>query len=1035
MRVFLLLLLLAGISSASRAQQPMWLNEKVSEENRLPMRASYYVYENEALAHQNDWQKSGNYQSLNGDWKFKWAEKPAELPENFQGGSFNDQSWNSIKVPATWEVNGYGYPIYVNVGYEFQDKMKPNPPVVPMEVNPTGLYRKEVVIDGRWKGKEIILHLGAVKSNVQVWVNGQYVGYGEDSKLPSEFNVGPFLKTGKNVLALKVMRWSDGTYLEGQDYWRVSGITRDCYLLARNPVHIADFQLTPELDGKFENAVLHTKIKLNKPAPAKLTALVQVTEGPSLIAEGKVDFKTGATQEIALPVTRPKLWSAESPALYHVTIKLLDKKGRIQEVIPQRIGFRKVEIQNGKFLVNGQPILIKGVNRHEADAVTGQTVSKEQMLQDIKLMKQYNINAVRTAHYPNDEYWYQLCDEYGLYVVDEANIESHGIGYDITRTLANVPSWKDAHLQRVQRMYERDKNITSVITWSLGNEAGNGYNFYECYLWLKERDKTRPVQYEQAILNNGNFAAQWNSDIIAPMYGTPQNMINYAKNHKNPSRPFILCEYAHAMGNSLGNFKDYWDIIRNNPHAFQGGFIWDFMDQALRHVTPKGDTIYAYGGDFGPKNVPSDNNFLNNGIFYANKTPNPHAWEMKKVYQDIHTSWKGNNAINIFNERFFTDLSDVKLAWELVSNGESIQKGEVETIEVAAHKTTSLALPLTIPAEGEVFLNLTYVQKNATPLLPANQVVAEEQVAVSGSFKNPLFLAGNGKLTVKETAHTYSVTSPAVSLRFNKKTGFLEQYQMGDLDLLQEGHALRPNFWRAPTDNDMGAQAHLKHKSWKKVTENPGTPTFLAKVEKDVATVSASYHLQEVPAILQVVYSVNAAGELLVKQELQPSPNSKAELLPKFGMKLVLPQGFEALEYYGRGPHENYQDRNYSAHVGIYHQSVGQQFHPYVRPQETGNKTDIRWFRITNGSGRGIQVQSDQLLSMSALHFFDGDLDDGDAKDQRHSGELKPRKETQLNIDYKQMGVAGINSWRDLALPPYLLPFQKYSYSYKISPF
>ncbi len=1029
------MLLLAGISSASRAQQPMWLNEKVSEENRLPMRASYYVYENEALAHQNDWQKSGNYQSLNGDWKFKWAEKPAELPENFQGGSFNDQSWNSIKVPATWEVNGYGYPIYVNVGYEFQDKMKPNPPVVPMEVNPTGLYRKEVVIDGRWKGKEIILHLGAVKSNVQVWVNGQYVGYGEDSKLPSEFNVGPFLKTGKNVLALKVMRWSDGTYLEGQDYWRVSGITRDCYLLARNPVHIADFQLTPELDGKFENAVLHTKIKLNKPAPAKLTALVQVTEGPSLIAEGKVDFKTGATQEIALPVTRPKLWSAESPALYHVTIKLLDKKGRIQEVIPQRIGFRKVEIQNGKFLVNGQPILIKGVNRHEADAVTGQTVSKEQMLQDIKLMKQYNINAVRTAHYPNDEYWYQLCDEYGLYVVDEANIESHGIGYDITRTLANVPSWKDAHLQRVQRMYERDKNITSVITWSLGNEAGNGYNFYECYLWLKERDKTRPVQYEQAILNNGNFAAQWNSDIIAPMYGTPQNMINYAKNHKNPSRPFILCEYAHAMGNSLGNFKDYWDIIRNNPHAFQGGFIWDFMDQALRHVTPKGDTIYAYGGDFGPKNVPSDNNFLNNGIFYANKTPNPHAWEMKKVYQDIHTSWKGNNAINIFNERFFTDLSDVKLAWELVSNGESIQKGEVETIEVAAHKTTSLALPLTIPAEGEVFLNLTYVQKNATPLLPANQVVAEEQVAVSGSFKNPLFLAGNGKLTVKETAHTYSVTSPAVSLRFNKKTGFLEQYQMGDLDLLQEGHALRPNFWRAPTDNDMGAQAHLKHKSWKKVTENPGTPTFLAKVEKDVATVSASYHLQEVPAILQVVYSVNAAGELLVKQELQPSPNSKAELLPKFGMKLVLPQGFEALEYYGRGPHENYQDRNYSAHVGIYHQSVGQQFHPYVRPQETGNKTDIRWFRITNGSGRGIQVQSDQLLSMSALHFFDGDLDDGDAKDQRHSGELKPRKETQLNIDYKQMGVAGINSWRDLALPPYLLPFQKYSYSYKISPF
>ncbi|MGV3539106.1 MAG: glycoside hydrolase family 2 TIM barrel-domain containing protein [Rufibacter sp.] len=1035
MKSILPLLLLLGFALPTVAQQPMWLNERISEENRLPMRASYFVFETEALARQNNWQKSENYLSLNGDWKFKWAERPSELPDNFQSSAFNDRGWNSIKVPATWEVNGYGYPIYVNVGYEFQDKMKPNPPLVPMDINPTGLYRKEVTIDERWKGKEIILHLGAVKSNVQVWVNGKYVGYGEDSKLPSEFNVTPYLTSGKNVIALKVMRWNDGTYLEGQDYWRVSGITRDCYLFARNPVHLADFQLTPELDDQYKNAVLRVKIELNKLPSNNLTALVQVAEGESFIAEGRTSLEKSIHQEIAIPVANPKLWSAENPALYNVTIKLLDKKGRVLEVIPQRIGFRKVEIKNGQLLVNGMPILIKGVNRHETDPITAQTVSKEQMLQDIKLMKQYNMNAVRTAHYPNDEYWYRLCDEYGLYVVDEANIESHGIGYDITRTLGNVPSWKDAHLQRVQRMYERDKNVTSVITWSLGNEAGNGYNFYECYLWLKNHDKTRPVQYERVIANSSNFAAEWNTDIIAPMYPTPQNMVTYARNYKNPARPFIMCEYAHAMGNSLGNFKDYWDILRNNPHAFQGGFIWDFMDQALRQITPIGDTIYAYWGDFGPKGLPSDNNFLNNGIFYATKTPNPHAWEMKKVYQDIHTTWKGNNSIAIFNERFFTNLSDVKLVWELVKDGHSLQKGEVGSIEVAAHKTGFLTLPLTIPTEGEVFLNLRYLQKNATPLFPVNHIVAEEQLAVSGDFRNVLAIAGAGKLTVQENASTYRVTSPAATFRFNKKTGFLEQYLVDELNLLQDGYALRPNFWRAPNDNDMGAQAHIKHKNWKKVTENPGAPTFTSTLEKDIATVLVSYKLKEIPATLLVTYSINGAGELLVKQELQPNPNSKAELLPRFGMKLVLPQGFEAIEFYGRGPHENYQDRNYSAHVGLYRQTVKDQFYPYVRPQETGTKTDIRWFKIRNGTGKGILIQGEQLLSMSALHFLDSDLDDGDAKDQRHSGELKPRKETQLNVDYKQMGVAGINSWRELALPPYLLPFQKYSYTFKISPF
>ncbi|MDB5111648.1 MAG: Beta-galactosidase [Mucilaginibacter sp.] len=1019
---------------STMAQKPMWLDETRSEENRLPMHASYNVYESAKQAAENDWQKSSNYLSLNGAWKFKWVEKPADLPEDYQSVLFDDHNWDSFKIPATWEVNGYGYPIFVNIGYEFQNKMKPNPPLVPLSFDPTGVYRREITIGEGWKGKEIVLHIGSAKSNIQVWVNGKYTGYGEDSKLASEFNITPYIKPGKNLIVLKVMRWSDGTYLEGQDFWRLGGIMRDCYLVARQPLHINDVQLNAHLDEHYKNAGLEVTLKLNKAGAAN--AAIEISDDAGrLIAKGNALFSNQTSKTINIPVANPNLWTAETPNLYHVLIKLSGKDGKLVEVIPQKAGFRRIEIKDGHLLVNGQPVLIKGVNRHETDPITGQTISKEAMLGDIKLMKKFNINAVRTCHYPNDEYWYELCDQYGIYVVDEANIESHGIGYDITKTLANKPSWKQAHMLRLQRMVERDKNHPSIITWSLGNEAGNGYNFYECYLWLKARDTTRPIQYEQGVANNTTFTTQWNTDIINPMYPTPENMVDYAKNNPKPDKPFIMCEYAHSMGNSLGNFKDYWDIIRNNRHAFQGGFIWDFVDQGIRKITAKGDTIFAYGGDFGPPDVPSDNNSMSDGVFQSNRNPDPEAWEMKKVYQNIHSKWKGNNTVEIFNENFFKDLSDVKLVWQLVQNGTVIQSGEVAAIQIQPQQTGQVILPLNIPQTGEVLLNLSYLQKQEAHLIPASHHIAEEQLPISGTYTNKPDITSTTKVAVSTDGLFYDIHSSNMTISFDKKTGLLAKYVVNNQNLLANGFSLRPNFWRSPTDNDMGARLQLTLKPWKEAAANLKLSSFSTKQDKDLVLITTSYDLSEVYAKLNITYTINGSGEMLVSQELIPDATRKVSMLLKFGMQWILPEGFESIAYYGRGPQENYQDRNTAADLGIYKQTVSQQFHAYVRPQETGTKTDIRWYKLTNATtNKGIMIQSDVPLSMSAMHFFDADLDDGDEKHQRHSGELKPRPQTQLDIDFKQMGVGSVNSWGRLPLNQYLLPYQYYQFKFKITP-
>lgn len=1020
------------------------LDERITEQNRLPMHSSYFVYSNDSELQANDWTKSSNYQNLNGDWKFIFVDKPSDLPKDSWMPSVSDAAWGTIKVPANWELSGYGFPIYNTRGFEFAyllpDK-KPNPPIVPMQFNPTGLYRKEFTIDPDWKGKQIILCIGAAKSNLQVWVNGKYVGYGTDSKLSSEFDITPYLNSkGSNLVAIKVMRWEVSNYMEDQDMWRLSGIQRDCYLLARNSVHIEDIALNPVLDEDLKNAHLNIKVSLNTVAVKNaFSADIMLKDGDKVVLNQSAVFGSKQELELSIPVATPKLWTAETPNLYQVVVALKDKKGAVTEIIPQNIGFRKVEIKNGLLLVNGQPVLIKGVDRHETDPVTGHVISKEAMLKDVRLMKLFNINAVRTSHYPNDPYWLELCDKYGIYVVSEANIETHGMMFKITETLGNQPSWERAHLARVKRMICRDKNHTSIITWSLGNESGNGYNFYRAYLMAKEMDTTRPVQYERAVVDYKSLIWEWNSDIICPMYPTPDDLKAYVKNNPQPKRPLIMCEYAHAMGNSLGNFKDYWDIIRENKNHFQGGFIWDMVDQCFQRMNAKGDTVYTYGGDYEPKEAITPGNFAAKGIFYADRTPYPHALEMKKVYQDIHSTLT-SKGVEVYNEKFFKSLDNVELQWTLSVDGKITQSGAISNLNILPQQTKLLNIPYTKPATGETFLNLRYVLKQAEPLLPTGHMVATEQLFISGTYTYEVALASDGDLKMKQNADILSISGKDMNISFNKNTGFLKSYQVSGLQLIDTTE-VKPSFWRAPTDNDYGASFQTKLKVWKDALTKSHLLSFNSELKDGIVTVKSVYEMPEVLSKLKLEYRVNGAGKMWLTQTLEVD-TAKLKLdkklmdrpLPRFGCNWVLPAGFETIEYFGRGPQENYQDRNYSSHVGLYQQTVKDQYFHYVIPQETGNKTDVRWFRILNEKGEGLLIQSDSLLSISALHYMDSDLDNGDRLHNRHAADLVGTQLSQLHIDLRQMGVGGITSWGAWPLNQYLLPIKNYTYKYCLTP-
>jgi Beta-galactosidase/beta-glucuronidase len=1011
-----------------------WLDETITEENRLPMHTDFVTFPRVSEISNSDWRESSAYLSLNGSWKFKWANSPSKLPANFEALTYDDHDWDNFQVPANWELNGYGFPMYTTSGFEFTYLIgKPNPPVVPMNFNPTAVYRREVTIPENWNGKPVILHIGAAKSNLSIWVNGQYVGYGEDSKLPSEFDVTKYLRKGKNLITMRVMRWGVANYLEDQDMWRLTGITRDCYLTVREPIHVSDIHLSPTVNDSFDQGILKTKLILNQVSKGDLTAEIALYRNDRLITNESTRLG-GQEINVEMHIDRPALWSAEQPNLYQVIVTLKDHKGKIIEVIPQRVGFRRVEIKDGQLLVNGQPILIKGINRHETDPVTGHVISKEAMLRDVQLMKKFNINSVRTSHYPNTEYWLQLCDQYGLYVVDEANIESHGMGYDLSYTMANRPTWEKAHVARAERLIQRDRNHPSVIIWSMGNEAGNGYNFYRTYLRMKELDQSRPVQYERAVNNYGELRFDWNTDLIVPMYASPSAMKNYAARNPKPQRPFIQCEYAHAMGNSLGNFKDYWDIIRANKGIFQGGYIWDFVDQCFMKINAKGDTVYTYGGDYEPKEAITDWNYASKGIFYANRTPYPHAWEMKKVYQDIHSRLLSDKTVQIYNERFFTGLENVELQWELVVNGKSMQSGLIHNLNVSPQESVTLSIPYKEIVLGEKFLNLTYRLKKGEALLPVGHIVATEQLSLGGVFQPNTAILAKGKIKTERKDGNLIVTAKQLLLEFDLKSGWLKKYNYKGQDFIDEQSLFKANFWRAPNDNDFGANTPEKLKSWKQVTDSIELLEIKTEFVDHLAYIYATYKMPQVHGQLAMKYCINQLGEMRISQLFSADTSKNVAVLPRLGMQWIMPAGFDEINYYGRGPEENYIDRNFSSHIGLYQQTVDQQFFPYVMPQETGNKTDVRWMEMKNKHGRGLLFTADSTFSMSALHYFDRDLDDGPKRQQRHAADLVKRKQTQINIDFRQMGVGGINSWGAWPLQEYTLPYKDYSFSFVIKP-
>ncbi|MCS2895644.1 DUF4981 domain-containing protein [Bacteroides fragilis] len=1018
---------LAMCSLATMAQHDEWKNPEINAVNRAPMHTNYFAYSSSEEAAKADKENSSNFMTLNGIWKFNWVKNADARPTDFYRTDYNDKGWGQMKVPGVWEMNGYGDPIYVNVGYAWRNQYKNNPPYVPIENNHVGSYRKEIIIPAEWSGKEIFAHFGSVTSNMYLWVNGKYVGYSEDSKLEAEFNLTKYLKPGKNLIAFQVFRWCDGTYLEDQDFFRYSGVGRNCYLYSRNKKYIQDIRVTPDLDSNYTNGTLNVALNLNGSGTVELN----LTD-PAGKSVATAQVNGNGQKSVVMDVSNPEKWTAETPNLYTLTATLKNGSNTL-EVIPVKVGFRKIELKGGQILVNGQPVLFKGADRHEMDPDGGYVVSRERMLQDILRMKQLNINAVRTCHYPDDNLWYDLCDQYGIYVVAEANIESHGMGYG-KETLAKNPSYKKAHMERNQRNVQRGYNHPSIIFWSLGNEAGYGPNFEQCYTWIKNEDKTRAVQYEQAGTNEF-------TDIFCPMYYDYDACKKYSEG--NIDKPLIQCEYAHAMGNSQGGFKEYWDLIRKYP-KYQGGFIWDFVDQSNHWKNKDGIDIYGYGGDFNKYDA-SDNNFNDNGLISPDRRPNPHAHEVGYFYQSIWTTpgdlSKGE--IKVYNENFFRDLSAYYMEWQLLANGEVMQTGVVQDLNVAPQQTATLKLNLNtekICPCKELLLNVTYKLKAAETLMPAGSTVAYDQLTIRPYTAKALELknqkASNLDIVVpviKDNDHNYLIVEGEnFIIEFNKHNGYLSRYEADGMQLLNPGAQLTPNFWRAPTDNDYGAGLQHRYAVWK----NPGLKLTSLKqsIENEQAIVQAEYEMKAVKGKLFLTYVINNEGAVKVTQKMEAGKEEKVSDMFRFGMQMQMPKNFNEVEYYGRGPVENYADRNHSTLIGKYRQTVAEQFYPYIRPQETGTKTDLRWWRVLNISGNGLQFVGDAPFSASALNYSIESLDDGVQKDQRHSPEVAKAPFTNLCIDKVQMGLGCVNSWGTLPLEKYRVPYQDYEFSFILTP-
>lgn len=1001
-----------------------WQNPEVNEVNRAPMRSESFAFKKgETGTSKIDRKKSANYLSLNGDWKFNWVNDASSRPVDFWKKDFNDKSWGTMKVPGCWELNGYGDPLYTNVIYPWNNHFRTDPPKVPDHENHVGTYRREILVPASWKGKDIFAHFGSVTSNIYLWVNGKYVGYSEDSKLEAEFNLTPYLIPGKeNLICFQVFRWCDGSYLEDQDFWRLSGVGRDCYLFARDKNRINDIRVTPDLTDNYTNGVLDIDLSLSANRPVTLT--FTDADGKT-VAESKVS-RSGKT---SMKVDNPLKWSAETPYLYTLNASMEGS----DEVIPVKVGFRKIELTGSQILVNGKPVLFKGADRHELDPDGGYVVSPERMIEDIQLMKKLNMNAVRTCHYPDDELWYELCDKYGIYVVAEANVESHGMGYD-EKTLAKDPQFHKAHLERNQRNVIRNFNHPSVIFWSLGNEAGFGPNFEDAYKWVKSFDPSRACQYERAPIDNS-------TDIFCPMYYGYEGMEAYGKN-PNTNKPLIQCEYAHAMGNSMGGFKEYWDIIRKYPNL-QGGFIWDFVDQGIRCKDENGTEYFAYGGDFNDYDA-SDNNFCINGVVSPDRLPNPHADEVRYFYQNVWTTPVDIKAgkVNVYNENFFRDLSDLNLQWTLLKDGEPVRSGFISDLDVAPGASTEISIPFgDISPDGEWLLNVAYTLKENDGLLPAGHIVARDQLAIQLRPAGPERLYRANRIpndqtpapkTVAYHGRFLAVEGQDFRVEFDRNSGFMTKYEVNGVQMIADGGSLTPNFWRAPTDNDFGAGLQRRYEAWR----HPEMKLQSLETEEmgSSVLVTAKYDMPKVGAILFLSYIIGKDGTIGVIEDLRPLEGAQASNMFRFGMQMQMPESFDAIEYYGRGPVENYSDRNHSAFIGVYRQSVADQFYPYIRPQETGTKTDVRYWMQLDEAGNGLEFTAGKPFSISALNYSIDSLDDYPDKTQRHGSLVKKADYTNVCIDLVQQGLACVNSWGATPLSQYQVPFGNYTFTFQMRP-
>jgi beta-galactosidase len=1038
--------LMVAATAAARAQEAQaldWENPRALWLNKEPPRAYFHAYQDAEAAKAQDRTQSRYFQLLNGDWKFHYVSKPADRPLDFYKESFDDSAWGTLPVPSNWELHGHGYAIFTNVQYPWG---RPTPPAIPQDNNPVGSYRRKFTIPADWAERDIYLTFEGVNSFFNLWVNGQKVGFSKDSRTAAEFHINPYLKpAGENILAVEVFRWNDGSYLEDQDFWRLSGIFRDVYLTARRQTHIRDFEVKTDLDAEHRDATLRVKLNVQnvRDVPWDVSVEGQLLDPAGNVAATlpparlRVVGNGEATANLSAAVANPAKWSAETPALYQLLLTLRENNGNVIEVIPQKVGFRKVEIKGSDLLVNGRRVLIKGVNRHEHDPDTGQHVSRETMIKDITLMKQFNINAVRTSHYPNTPQWYELCDQYGIYVVDEANIESHGMGYG-DNSPAKKPLWAAAHMDRTVRMVESQKNHPSVIIWSLGNEAGNGVNFEATYDWIKSRDPSRPVHYEQAGYGR-------NTDIICPMYPPPQNLARHAAG-QDP-RPYIMCEYAHAMGNSNGDVWAYWNQIYTQP-KLQGGFIWDWVDQGIRTRIPAagqparldgkskdlkpGEFFFAMGGDFGPKGIPSDTNSGYDGLVTPDRAPDPGLHEIKKVYQYIHTTPADLAAgrLNVRNWYDFTTVDDlVEGTWQVTGDGKVLREGKLAGLEIkpGEARDVTVSLPAITPAPGvEYFLTVSYRLKADQPWAKAGHEVAWDQFKLPVSA--PAVPGGYAaELTITQNDAKVTVAGPTFSATVDKATGGLSSLRLGHRELLHS--PLKPSFWRAPIDNDRGANIERRSSAWKEA-ENTWKVAGITteKASTGSVKVTATGTIERVGSPYSVTYAVYGTGDVLVTVDMGAPTQERLGDMPRFGVQVALVPGLENMTWFGPGPYETYSDRK-AAPVAIHSGTVDGQFFPYSIPGENGNHADVRWITLTDTDGIGLLISGQPLLSVNALHYTTDDL-----QSATHAYQMKRKDFITLNVDLAQMGVGGDNSWGALPHREFLLPAGPRRYSFRLRP-